>query len=163
MRTSTLVLVFLPFALFGCDDDAGAPPSDLAGAQDQAVPDLLGNAGGDLGSEGATCNTACDCQPGLGCFNNQCTTGTAAVYCCSSSTCPSGAGCQDSTGMFQLCPSTPDGGGGVTDGGMVKMSDGGVSFCGLVGCSTATVNTCHAFGCTMCVVRDMGGGMVCGN
>jgi len=57
------------------------------------------------------CRTACDCEPGLGCFDGQCIAGFAPVYCCDSATCPSGEQCQHRSGEMDRCsnPTCADG------------------------------------------------------
>ncbi len=54
------------------------------------------------------CKTACDCQPGLGCFEGRCLAGIAPVYCCDSPICPAGGMCQGSDGVHDLCPRVDD-------------------------------------------------------
>ncbi len=55
------------------------------------------------------CRTACDCEPGLGCFNGQCIAGVASdpdfapVFCCDDDRCPPGQLCQDRHGNFDRC------------------------------------------------------------
>jgi hypothetical protein len=51
------------------------------------------------------CRTACDCDPGLGCFDGQCIAGFAPVFCCDSAQCPSGEQCQHGDGRMDRCPS----------------------------------------------------------
>jgi hypothetical protein len=53
------------------------------------------------------CDTACDCAPGLGCFDGTCRAGFAPVYCCDAGTCPEGEMCQDRNGAYDKC-SGPD-------------------------------------------------------
>lgn len=50
------------------------------------------------------CRTACDCEPGLGCFDNRCIAGFAAVYCCDGDVCPPGNQCQHKNGDMDRCP-----------------------------------------------------------
>lgn len=58
------------------------------------------------GAAGAACNSACDCVPGLGCINGQCTKLTNPVYCCENTKeCPAGAACETKAGVQQTCPS----------------------------------------------------------
>src|SRR4051794_12073009 len=109
------VAIFLAFALImpACDDDAGggfdaSPTSDDLSAEvgDLAMGGQSGGDGGysvDAGGVGATCTTACDCTPGLGCFGGQCVATNNPVYCCGGSPCPSGAFCESSGGMFGRC------------------------------------------------------------
>ena len=49
------------------------------------------------------CRTACDCEPGLGCFDGQCIAGFAPVYCCDDDVCPAGDQCQHRDGTMDVC------------------------------------------------------------
>ena len=49
------------------------------------------------------CRTACDCEPGQGCFDGQCTAGFAPVYCCDEGACPPGGQCQARSGEMSRC------------------------------------------------------------
>jgi len=49
------------------------------------------------------CRTACDCEPGLGCFDNRCIAGFAPVFCCESDECPAGQQCQHRDGRHDRC------------------------------------------------------------
>ncbi|MFQ5514050.1 MAG: hypothetical protein ACE5FG_06380 [Myxococcota bacterium] len=51
----------------------------------------------------AECRTACDCPPGLGCFDGRCIAGFAPVYCCDSDVCPAGQQCQHRDGSMGRC------------------------------------------------------------
>lgn len=53
------------------------------------------------------CRTACDCAPGLGCFDGQCIAGFAPVYCCDSGICPAGEMCQSEAGGMGRCKPDP--------------------------------------------------------
>lgn len=53
------------------------------------------------------CRTACDCAPGLGCFNGQCLPGFAPVFCCDARLCPVDEFCQHRDGEHDRC-SGPD-------------------------------------------------------
>jgi hypothetical protein len=53
------------------------------------------------------CRTACDCEPGLGCFDGQCIAGFAPVFCCESSQCPAGEQCQHRNGEMSECRAEP--------------------------------------------------------
>ena len=53
------------------------------------------------------CRTACDCAPGLGCFDGQCLAGFAPVYCCDSRICPAGEMCQFENGDMGTCEPDP--------------------------------------------------------
>jgi hypothetical protein len=50
------------------------------------------------------CKTACDCEPGLGCFEGRCLPGIVPVFCCASDPCPLGEQCQHREGGFDRCP-----------------------------------------------------------
>lgn len=49
------------------------------------------------------CRTACDCDPGLGCFEGQCIAGVAPVFCCEGEQCPAGDQCQHRDGRMDRC------------------------------------------------------------
>lgn len=49
------------------------------------------------------CRTACDCEPGLGCFDEKCIAGFAPVFCCDSDQCPAGQQCQHRDGRQDQC------------------------------------------------------------
>jgi hypothetical protein len=55
---------------------------------------------------GQQCETACDCEPGLGCFDGQCIAGFAPVYCCDGEQCPAGQQCQHRDGRHERCGET---------------------------------------------------------
>lgn len=50
------------------------------------------------------CRTACDCPPGLGCFEGRCIAGFAPVFCCDEGPCPSADQCQHRDGRMDVCP-----------------------------------------------------------
>lgn len=52
---------------------------------------------------GPECRTACDCEPGLGCFAGRCIPGIAPVFCCDSNVCPIGQICQHRDGQMDRC------------------------------------------------------------
>ncbi len=52
------------------------------------------------------CRTACDCEPGLGCFGGQCIAGFAPVFCCEGNVCPTGNQCQHANGRMDRCDET---------------------------------------------------------
>jgi hypothetical protein len=54
------------------------------------------------------CRTACDCEPGLGCFDNRCLAGFAPVYCCEGDKCPAGQQCQHENGERDTCAGAPE-------------------------------------------------------
>ena len=155
----------------------------LAGCAAQGLPldDSTGGGGGTggtggshgvdmarpLGGTGATCKTACDCQPGLACRQGMCgMSNIGPVYCCDSSDCPAGNFCQSSTGGFAQCGSP---GGGGTGGGFGGGGGGGGfgggpgggggfgdmglgQFCTQVPCGAAGGgnNICKMIGCGAC-------------
>ena len=55
-------------------------------------------------AKSAECKTACDCKPGIGCFNGRCIPGFAPVYCCDSDVCPMHQQCQHRDGKTDRCP-----------------------------------------------------------
>ncbi len=118
--------------------------------------------GGSVVDAGA-CRTACDCPPGLGCFQGQCLSGFLPVYCCSSQTCPPGAQCQNLDGTMAICPGSADAGSCCSQpwtqyrqccGGVCVNTDNDPSNCGGCGtvCSGATPycgnGSCHPAPCT---------------
>jgi hypothetical protein len=140
--------------LAGCGNDNGQSGADLSAGGDLSAgaDDLAGAGGGDLasgdgglivitdgGSSGAGCTTACDCLPGLACFGGLCRAGTASIYCCNSTTCPTGDFCQSSTGMYGRC-------------GMARPDLGGFDHCPLINCmsNAGGMNECTRAGCTSC-------------
>jgi hypothetical protein len=103
-------------ALFACNNSGldNGPGSDAGNGGDGGVQDLSVTPGNvDLsvpgGPVGATCMTACDCQPGLACDprNNTCAMPPmqiGPVYCCDdTANCPSGGTCQSSSGQYGQC------------------------------------------------------------
>ena len=91
-----------------------------------------------------TCQTACDCQPGIGCQNGRCMAGTSSTYCCEASTCPGGNACQSSSGSFGTCAGAgvngSNGGSNGASGGLTGGLGGGIpgidfdaGFGGLIG------------------------------
>lgn len=52
---------------------------------------------------GQQCHTACDCEPGVGCFDGQCIAGFAPVFCCEADRCPAGQQCQHRDGRQDRC------------------------------------------------------------
>jgi hypothetical protein len=132
-----------------------------------------GDGGGAIGSgpKGATCTTACDCMPGLGCSNGSCGGGTASAYYCCDQTgeCPTASVCEFSNGQIGTCGSDggagSSGGSGGTGGGAggggggggfpglpdggFHLPDGGISqLCGVIPCSSDTI--CKAAQCGTC-------------
>ena len=155
----------------------------LAGCAAQGVPidDSNGGGGGSgggahvadmarpLGGTGATCKTACDCQPGLACRQGMCAmSNIGMIFCCDSGDCPAGSFCQSSTGGFAQCGSSGGGGtgggggfgggpgGGGGGGGFGGGPGGGGSdlglgmFCTQVPCGGNGGNLCKMIGCGAC-------------
>jgi hypothetical protein len=154
------VAIFLAFALVmpACDDDAAggndaSPTSEDLSAEvaDLAMGGQSGGDGGystDAGGAGASCMTACDCTPGLGCFGGQCVATNNPIYCCGASPCPNGAFCENSGGGFGRC--------GMTGGTDLANFD----HCPFVDCSNGNgTQRCLNAGCASCVAG--GNGMVC--
>lgn len=54
-------------------------------------------------AEESECRTACDCDPGLGCFDGKCIAGFAPVFCCEGEQCPAGDQCQHRDGRMDRC------------------------------------------------------------
>jgi hypothetical protein len=132
-------------------DQGSSTPQDMTGAPnyDLTGPASIDGSSADLGGMGAACTTACDCMPGLACFNMQCIAGFAPVYCCQSAVCPNGSFCENQTGGFGMC------GGGRRDLGAFDV-------CPFIGCNGGNgLQRCMNMGCSMCVARAGGGGMVC--
>lgn len=155
--------LFLAIALVvpACGDDNGAGGGgDLAMTIDDmsggvgdlsSAGDLAGGSNGDAfvtdgGVAGATCTTACDCMPGLGCFNGSCTAGNQPVYCCGSSACPATSVCQSATGQYGRC------------GGGAGSDLAGFDYCSLINCAGGNgTMRCTNAGCTSCVANGNGG------
>jgi hypothetical protein len=117
------------------------PGGDLAGAGNNGDGGFVT----DGGVVGATCTTACDCMPGLGCFNGTCTASNMPVYCCGSADCPSASVCQSSTGQYGRC-----------NGAMPDLS--AFDYCSLINCAGANGTArCTNAGCTSCVANGNGG------
>jgi hypothetical protein len=70
-----------------------------------------------------TCQTACDCQPGLACTNGHCG-GGSTTYCCEATTCPAGAACQSSSGSVATCQGGANGSNGGSNGASNGASGG---------------------------------------
>jgi hypothetical protein len=124
------------------------------GGNNGGLPDLAQP----LSGPGGSCQTACDCQPGLACQNGSCgQTQFGMIYCCESDTCPQGNFCQSSQGGFGQCmPGGNGGNGGTGPGGPPFFGDmatfpvdGGIqSFCRQIMCSQDS--DCTAVGCNVC-------------
>jgi hypothetical protein len=94
-------------------------------------------------SDGNTsCNSACDCPAGNGCFNNKCS-GDFFAFCCGSDACKnfSDALCQRSDKSYSTCGAASDGG-----------KDADVDFCPFFGCASG--QACPP-GCTKCGMNDI--------
>jgi hypothetical protein len=95
---------------------AGTNGSTTAGSTTAGTNGTTGTTNGGTtngGPPGAACKTACDCMLGLACFQNMCVKSPMGMlYCCDSSSCPSGQFCQGSDGSFAMCGSTTGMGGG---------------------------------------------------
>ena len=77
-----------------CCDASFCPPGE--GCQNES-------GSRDLCSE-ATCQTACDCNPGLSCIAGACVLDSGPLYCCDRGSCPSGASCESAGGVRSMCP-----------------------------------------------------------
>jgi hypothetical protein len=172
MRLSLSTFVVSGLFLVACGDDTTSGGGDSgAGVRDLSAvaggdlagtaADLAGTVGGgdggnmvsaDAGGAGASCQSACDCMPGLGCFGGKCVSGQVPVYCCGAPSCMTGHICQNPDGSYGQC----GGGGGMRD---MAMFD----FCHLISCSGPTgTQACANAGCTgQCVPSPNGAGMVC--
>ena len=156
MRIGFILAISL--AIVGCGNDNGAGGNDLAMTLGDDMSGAGGGGGGgggggsmdgfvitDGGAVGATCTTACDCMPGLGCFGGQCTAGNAPVYCCGSTDCPNGAICERMTGGYGRC-------------GFGAPDLAGFDNCSLISCNGPNGTTrCTMAGCSMCVNSGNGG------
>jgi hypothetical protein len=97
------------------------------------------------------CKTACDCEPGLGCFEGRCLPGIVPVYCCDSDICPEAQQCQHREGGFDRCqdPSCSERVGKV--GQAIRRIVRGSSYCvqdrdcAPVDTSTRCIGACGAF------------------
>jgi hypothetical protein len=111
-----------------------------------------------LGGAGDSCQTACDCMPGLACPSGNCVKSTLGViYCCDDSSCPTGNFCQSASGGFGQCGGGNGGGGGFNPGGppffddmMSLPPDAGIS-CRQLNCMRDS--DCVAAGCSTCSLR----------
>jgi hypothetical protein len=99
-----------------------------------------GSSGGSSSDGGGSCNSACDCPTGFGCFNNKCSTDFFA-YCCSSDACKPNpdAICQRTDKTWSTCGSAADGG------------KDNIDFCPYFGCASG--QACPP-GCT-CGMNDL--------
>jgi hypothetical protein len=123
---------------------AGTNGSTTAGTNGSTTAGTNGGTTG--GPPGAPCKTACDCMVGLACFQNMCVKSPMGMlYCCDSSTCPSGQFCQGSDGSFAMCGSN-----------MTTGSGGGCK----TACDCPTGEACFNGGC---VTPPMGKLYCCDN
>jgi hypothetical protein len=158
MRNLLLVCVSLAAgcAAQGLPIEGGANGGAGSGGN-QSVPDMTKP----LGGMGASCQTACDCTPGLSCTQGTCGTSRfGQLYCCESSTCPAGSFCQSSMGGFGQCSQSGGNGGGNGGGGggfpglpdfgiPGGFGDGGAGqFCTFIRCQSNA--QCTNFGCGSC-------------
>jgi len=101
----------------GGNAGSGGSGGGHAGGPDMAKP---------LGGDGASCTSACDCEPGLACRMGTCgTSPIGMIYCCDSSDCPTGNICQSSSGGFSECGANGGGGTGGNGGGPGGGTGGG--------------------------------------
>lgn len=95
------------------------------------------------------CRTACDCAPGLGCFDGQCIAGFAPVYCCDQDPCPGAQQCQHRDGRMNRCGASCVGEvwscGGDKPALSLRCGDGRVCTC------TASCPLCEDCGPPVCV------------
>ncbi len=96
------------------------------------------------------CRTACDCAPGLGCFDGQCIAGIAPVYCCEGDVCPADQQCQHRDGRMDRCD------GQCIDHAWLCSNDSPNRNCGddRVCKCTASCPTCEDCGPNACVAPD---------
>ncbi len=142
---------FVPRGDGGTKDLATSNNKDGGSPLDLSAKNTFDGGGG----PGAPCNTACDCEAGLGCVDQTCTVEIMAVYCCSSKTCPGGAQCQDEQGNDSVCGGGPDFGfTGPPDFGTnlpdigISLGDGGLNICMFINCNLDA--DCQQFGCALC-------------
>ena len=132
-----IVLPIVALAAAGCSSGDNAPSGSGVGGGGSAVSDGGVNFDGHMdttpGQAGSTCATACDCQPGLSCANGKCGSGGAAYYCCTSTSCPQGSGCQLDTGAISMCGGGSSGGGAGSGGGGGGGGGGGLPGFGDLG------------------------------
>jgi hypothetical protein len=89
-----------------CDDGrcaAGIAPVFCCESDRCPIGQQCQHRDGNLDRCGQQCQTACDCEPGLGCFDGQCIAGFAPVYCCEADQCPGGQQCQHRDGRQDRC------------------------------------------------------------
>lgn len=89
-----------------CDDGrciAGFAPVFCCESDRCPVGQQCQHRDGRLDRCGQQCQTACDCEPGLGCFDGQCIAGVAPVFCCEGDQCVLGQQCQHRDGRQDRC------------------------------------------------------------
>jgi hypothetical protein len=170
-------LVAVTLLLFAGCAAQGLPLDDGTGGNGGGAGSGGANGGGadmakKLGGNGATCKTACDCEPGLACRMGTCgMSQIGMIYCCDSMDCPAGNFCQNSMGGFAQCGSSggngggPGGGGGGFGGGPGGGTggggdgfggggapDGGIGqFCSQIPCTGSNGGAiCKMIGCGAC-------------
>lgn len=92
-----------------CDDGrciAGIAPVFCCESERCPIGQQCQHRDGRLDRCGQQCQTACDCEAGLGCFDGQCIGGFAPVYCCEGDQCPAGQQCQHRDGRQDRCGQT---------------------------------------------------------
>lgn len=94
------------------------------------------------------CRTACDCPPGLGCFEGRCIAGFAPVFCCDGDVCPAGQQCQHRDGSMARCASRC-----IDHAWLCGEDDDGSRNCGddRVCSCTASCPDCEDCGPNVCV------------
>ena len=94
------------------------------------------------------CRTACDCSPGLGCFEGQCIAGFAPVFCCEGDVCPARNQCQHRDGRMDRCGEQC-----IEQAWLCREDDSGNSRCGdnRVCSCTASCPDCEDCGTNVCV------------
>lgn len=101
------------------------------------------------------CRTACDCEPGLGCFDNKCIAGFAPVFCCEGDQCPAGEQCQHRDGRMDRCRGGEP---ACTDQAWLCNAAGNQRGCGngrVCACS-ASCPSCEDCGPQVCVPPNLG-------
>ncbi len=94
------------------------------------------------------CRTACDCEPGLGCFDGQCIAGIVPVYCCEGDVCPADQQCQHENGRMDRCEPEC-----IDQAWLCRQDDAGNDNCGddRVCSCTASCPNCEDCGPNVCI------------